>query len=83
MFFVFNFHPSKSFPDYGFDIEKGSYKIVLNSDSKVFGGFDRIDNDIIFNSLPYDNAFGNEQLKIYLPNRTALVLSKQIKTDAR
>ncbi|MDI9545335.1 MAG: alpha-amylase family glycosyl hydrolase, partial [Bacteroidota bacterium] len=37
--FVFNLHPSRSFVDYGILVQKGNYKIVLNSDAKEFGGF--------------------------------------------
>lgn len=44
LLFIFNFHPTKSFADYRVGIEEpGEYKVVLSSDEKRFGGFDRVD----------------------------------------
>ncbi len=51
--------------------EKGTYSIILNSDKKEFGGFDRVDDSIDF---PTDE---NQNLSIYLTNRTALVMKKK------
>ncbi len=76
--FVFNFHPNKSFTDYGFLVEKGSYKIVLNTDSDKFGGFNLVDDSIEHFTIP-DPLYvkeGKEWLKLYIPSRTALVLKK-------
>ncbi|MCL1941956.1 MAG: alpha amylase C-terminal domain-containing protein [Candidatus Azobacteroides sp.] len=76
--FVFNFHPNKSFTDYGFLVEKGRYKIILNTDSDRFGGFNLIDDSLIHFTVP-DPLFvkeGKEWLKLYVPSRTALVLKK-------
>lgn len=43
LLFIFNFHPSNSFTDYRVGIEEaGEYKVVMSSDEKRFGGFDRI-----------------------------------------
>jgi 1,4-alpha-glucan branching enzyme len=44
LLFVFNFHPSNSFTDYrvGVDVA-GTYRAVLSSDEKRFGGFNNID----------------------------------------
>ncbi|KAK3997102.1 alpha-glucan branching enzyme [Cladorrhinum sp. PSN332] len=42
--FVFNFHPTQSFTDYRIGVDvSGKYKVVLNSDTKEHGGFNRID----------------------------------------
>lgn len=42
--FIFNFHMSQSFTDYRIGVEvPGEYKIVLSSDDKLFGGWDRVD----------------------------------------
>ena len=39
LLFIFNFHPSKSFPDYRVGIEEaGEYRVLLSSDEKMFGG---------------------------------------------
>lgn len=55
LFFVFNFHPTKSFTDYAIGISHpGKYKIVLDSDSKDFGGHERITkyNDYFTEPVP-------------------------------
>ncbi len=44
--FVFNFHPTQSFTDYGIPLGPGKYTIELNTDSGKFGGYDRIQEDI-------------------------------------
>ena len=76
--FVFNFNGVKSFSDYGILANKGTYKIVLNTDESVYGGFDLIDESVKYLTLsePKDPS-GKEWLKLYIPARTALVLKKQ------
>ncbi|MBX9853803.1 MAG: alpha amylase C-terminal domain-containing protein [Cytophagaceae bacterium] len=72
LIFIFNFSVSNSIFDYKFKAPStGSYRIILNSDKKEFGGFDRIDDQIDY---PVDED-GN--LRIYLTNRTALVMRKE------
>ncbi len=74
---VFNFHPSESFPDYGIPTAPGKYKIILNSDRPEFGGFNRIDQQLIYFTEPVGRKSNRDhQLKLYLPNRTGLVLKK-------
>ena len=47
--FVFNFHPANSFTDYRIGVDvPGTYKIVLSTDEKRFGGFDNIALDAAF-----------------------------------
>ena len=55
LLFVFNFHPTNSFTDYrvGVDVP-GTYKIVLSSDEKRFGGFDNISLDSKFITTPME-----------------------------
>lgn len=72
LIFIFNFSPANSIFGYKFCVpEKGTYKIILNSDNSLFGGFDRVDYNIDY---PTDD---NQQLSIYLTNRTALVMKKK------
>jgi 1,4-alpha-glucan branching enzyme len=72
LIFIFNFSPNNSIFDYKFNApEAGSYRIILNSDRKEFGGFDRIDDSI---SYPTDEK---GHLRIYLTNRTALVMKRE------
>lgn len=73
--FIFNFSPDKSFTDYGILAPKGSYKIVLNTDSERFGGFGLVDeNQTYFTEKSHIR--GKEWLKLYLPARSAIVLRK-------
>ncbi len=76
LIFVFNFNPEKSFTDYGVLAAKGKYQIILDSDRSEFGGFNRIDDNMI-HSTHFDPLYKNENkewLKLYLPSRTAIVL---------
>jgi len=76
--FVFNFNGTKSFSDYGVLAEKGSYKVVLNTDENLFGGFDLIDESVEHFTLPEPtDPSGKEWLKLYIPARTAFVMKKQ------
>lgn len=70
--FVFNFHVTESF--FGFKLpvpQKGNYHIVLHSDEKKFGGFERIEGNPIFLTDRKNN------IQIYLPNRTCIVFRKK------
>lgn len=74
--FVFNFHPYKSFSDYGILTEAGEYEIVLNTDDKEFGGFGLVDDSTNHLTMPGDapRPDGKEWLLLYLPSRSACVL---------
>lgn len=75
LIFVFNFSPHASIPDYKFYLPNaGKYQVILNSDNKQFGGFERIDESLTYHSAKDDH--GTPQLSIYSPNRTALVFQK-------
>jgi len=72
--FVFNFHPTESFSDYRIGIEvPGTYRIVLNSDSKEVGGFNRLDENTRFFTTPMEWNGRKNWTHIYIPCRTALV----------
>ncbi|XP_015602286.1 1,4-alpha-glucan-branching enzyme [Cephus cinctus] len=75
--FVFNFHPTKSFPDYAIGVhEAGSYSIVLNSDDSEFGGESRVDTSI--RHFTKDEPFCDRphRMMAYLPCRTALIFAR-------
>ena len=78
LIFVFNWSPARSFTDYGFLVPKGSYNVVLNSDSKDFGGFGFADDSITHftNDDPMYEGDGKGWLKLYIPARSAVVLRK-------
>ncbi len=78
LIFVFNFHPNKSFTDYGFLVPTGAYDVVLNTDNPDFGGFGSSDDSIrhFTNFDPLYKKDKKEWLKLYIPARSAVVLKK-------
>jgi len=83
LIFIFNLHPSISFPDYGIEVENGDYKLVMNSDAVSFGGHGRVEDDQIYHSRRVmENRKPRNMLKVYIPSRTALVL-KALGTSIR
>ncbi|MBQ8737361.1 MAG: alpha amylase C-terminal domain-containing protein, partial [Bacteroidaceae bacterium] len=78
LLFVFNFSPDRSFTDYGFIVPQGSYDVVLNTDSKAFGGNELAD-DSIRHFTNFDPIYAKDNkgwLKLYIPARSAVVLRK-------
>ncbi len=76
--FVFNWNGQKSFSDYGFLAPEGSYKVVLNTDAKEFGGFGLAD-DSVQHFTEHDKLYakdGKGWLRLYIPARSAVVLEK-------
>ena len=51
----------------------GRYRILLNSDDTQFGGFQRIDNSLAYETFEED---GVHKLSLYVTSRTALVLAR-------
>ncbi len=75
--FVFNFNPVQSFTDYGIPLGAGKYRIILSTDSGRYGGYDRIDDRIVYYTLPSGEAGSQHYLRLYLPARTAIVLERK------
>ena len=76
LLFVFNFHPNNSYTDYGLAVDAGRYTTLLCSDDPEFGGFDRYDSSLVHRTQ-VERSFGLKQnLKLYLPSRTAIVLER-------
>ena len=71
--FVFNFSPFNSFTNYAIPVPPGTYKIVLDSDDTAFGGFGRIDNNLVYTSKKINK---DSSLKLYIPTLTGLVFRK-------
>ncbi|KAK3445557.1 hypothetical protein EUGRSUZ_A01533 [Eucalyptus grandis] len=72
--FVFNFHWNNSYTDYHVGcLKPGKYKIVLNSDDALFGGYSRIDPLAEFFTFEewYDDR--PSSFLVYAPSRTAIV----------
>jgi 1,4-alpha-glucan branching enzyme len=77
LLFVFNFHPNNSYTDYGLAVDAGRYTTLLSSDQPELGGFARYDTTVVHRTQ-VERSFGLKQnLKLYLPSRTALVLERR------
>jgi len=75
--FAFNFHPVRSWPDYGFPAPAGSYRMVLNTDDQRFGGHGRLAVDQHHYGLKDEHSPQGGRLSLYLPSRTAFVLQPE------
>ena len=53
---------------------KKGYKVIFSTDEKEFGGWNRIDKEVIYNATDTVDGKG---FYIYLPSRSAVVLKKQ------
>ena len=75
--FAFNFHPEISFTDYFFYLPSGRYDWVFDSDNPSYGGHGRLDDarTCVYESRP-GKGRPESGLDLYLPCRTALVLSR-------
>ena len=74
--FVFNFHPSQSYPDYRFGVPRPcDYRMVLNTDAPAFGGFGTVPAEQTY-PVQKETFHGRKQsIQIYIPARTAQVLA--------
>ena len=77
LFFVFNFHPSRSHVDYEVPVPPGRYALLLDSDRPAFGGANRLPKTLRLD--PVETTRGDQRflvLRLYLPSRCALVLRR-------
>ena len=75
--FIVSFNVGESFAEYGLPVPAaGRYQLLLNSDRGDYGGFDRLDETVVYDTLGGDGTAEAPRLTVYLPNRTALVLKK-------
>lgn len=76
LLWIFNFHPSSSFTDYRVGVEvAGTYSVVLNTDDRRYGGFDRIDGNVRYFTTPMEWNNRKNFIQVYTPSRTAIVLA--------
>lgn len=77
LIWIFNFHPQNSFVNYRIGVEMaGKYRVVLNSDSYHFGGHGRVvesTSQYFTEPCPWNGR--SNCLHVYIPSRSALVLS--------
>ena len=77
LLFVFNFHPSKSYTGYKVGVEMpGKYRVVLDSDSKTYDGYGRVDGSTEYFTCPEPWDGREHALFIYVPSRVGLVFCK-------
>ncbi|KAJ3273802.1 alpha-1,4-glucan branching enzyme [Terramyces sp. JEL0728] len=75
LLFVFNFHPTKSFTDYKIGTSgKAEHRVVLDTDSKEFGGHCRIDHTVKHQPVKGPYCDREYCISLYIPCRTAFVL---------
>ena len=78
LLFVFNFSYNRSYIGYGFMVKQGTYNVLLNTDDVAFGGHG-LNDDSVRHITQYDSMLARENkgwLKLYLPARSAVVLTK-------
>ncbi len=80
--FVFNFNPTRSFTDYGILVPPATkWRHLFDTDELRFGGQGRIAADGMYEPELVRDAERNElvqQVRLYLPARTAVVLRRVI-----
>lgn len=75
MVFVFNFHPSESYPDYRVGVpERADYQIVLNTDDFWFGGHGIVQTGQVYPCQVVAIHERAQSIQVYIPARTAQVL---------
>jgi 1,4-alpha-glucan branching enzyme len=74
--FAFNFHPTESYVGLRIPVpDPRDYKVVLDTDAKEFEGFGRLDPKVVHHREDVPMYGRNQSIRIYLPNRTALVFA--------
>lgn len=78
LLFAFNFNPTKSFTDYGVLVPPASdWKHLFDTDEPRFGGQGRVQPGVTYApALVSDRGELVQQIKLYLPARTAIVLKR-------
>jgi 1,4-alpha-glucan branching enzyme len=76
LIFAFNFHPTESYVGLRIPVpDPRDYKVVLDTDQKEFEGFGRLDPNVVHHKEDVPMYGRSQSIRIYLPNRTALVLA--------
>jgi 1,4-alpha-glucan branching enzyme len=77
LLFAFNFSAYTSYTDYGIAYEPSKFRVILNTDSGIYGGQDRVDSRMTYYTIPSGGINSQHFLRLYLPARTALVFEKE------
>lgn len=74
---VYNFHPENSYDSLRIPTNlEGKYEVVFSSDRPEFGGFDRIPENMVYETSHMDDFDWPNGVSLYLPSRTMLVLKR-------
>lgn len=71
--FAFNLSPTESYTEFTVPAPAGSYTVILDTDAEAFGGQNRIDESLTYSTVKSKQG---DELLLYLPARTALVLQR-------
>lgn len=74
LIFAFNFHPEVSHTDYMVNAPAGKYGMILDTDIPEYGGHARLRAGQVHFTINNTDK-GGDFLKLYLPARTAIILS--------
>lgn len=78
LFFIYNFSPTHSQPDYLLNLPKGTYETILNTDALGYAGYGNIDESVRHQSLcALVNGEELCAIRLYLPARTAIVMRRK------
>ena len=76
--FVFNFHPSKSYPHYHMGLNTpGEYQCVLDTDHPDFGGYGRVDATVTHGTWDESRDGKPHSICLYAPSCSAQVSVNQ------
>ncbi len=73
-FYLINLNPTSSFPDYSLPVTDGEYRLILNTDSAKYDGFDRVPDELTLASERCED--GVQRITLYIPSRTGMVFRK-------
>jgi len=77
--FVFNFHPTQSYPDLRIPVpDPADYRLLLDTDEPQFEGFGRVKAGITYPRQGVGMENRQQSLMLYLPNRSAQVLAPNL-----
>ena len=80
LLFAFNFNPTQPFTDYGILVPPASkWRHLFDTDEVRFGGQGRVQAGAVYEPALVHDSNHNEivqQIKLYLPARTAVVLKR-------
>ena len=79
LLFAFNFHPTASYTGYGVMVPPASsWRHLLDTDEPRFGGQGRIERGALYSpELVPDRGELVQQIRLYLPARTGVVLVRE------